>query len=111
MKTLFVLLVILCSSLGFGQVSGEIINDHRPIIKDIVYEVNGRKQGTLAFTISVNEKGDVISCKLDKENSTVYDTPASVAARNQITSGLKFKADSSYPKFHHGTVWITVLKR
>ena len=110
MKTVLLLLFTCCMLGAFGQVGGEIANDQRPIVKPIEFEVTSYKPGVIYFTISVDEKGNVISCNVDKTVTTVFSTPTTVKARNLITSGLKFEADSKYPQFHRGYVKITVTK-
>lgn len=109
MKTTLLFIGFFITLSTFSQTGGEVINDRRPIINDIDYEITGTKTGTLFFLISVNEEGRVISCNFDKNQSTIYSTPLMVKARNLITSGLKFEADSKYPEFHRGVVRITVV--
>jgi len=110
MKTILTALFLSIISITFSQVGGKIANDKRPITQPINFEVTGTKPGEIYFTISVNEAGDVISCKVIKSKTTVFSTPTTVKARNLITSKLKFEADSSYPQFHIGYVLITVIK-
>ncbi len=110
MKTLLFITILLLSSQIYGQVSGDVAVDKRPIVSNIKYKVNGSKAGTIVFLISVDEKGDVISCTIDKINTTIMSTPTTIKAGNLITSELKFEPNSIYPKFHKGIVSISVIK-
>ena len=110
MKYFLSLLFFLFSYLNFAQVFGEIANEKRPIVKNINYEISGSKPGVIFFIISVDEKGNVVSCKVDRVKTTVHSTPLSVKATNLIKSTLKFKSDSIYPQFQRGIVKITIKK-
>ena len=110
MKIILFFILLFTLSLSFSQVSGQIYDDKRPIIKPIEFKVKGTKPGLMVFDISVDEKGNVISCRLDKVKTKGYSTPNMVKARNLITSHLKFEANSVYPKFHLGQVQVVIYK-
>ncbi|PZE16716.1 hypothetical protein DNU06_10665 [Putridiphycobacter roseus] len=97
-------------SLSFGQLKGEIATDKRPLLQPFDFEIVGSKNAILVFNITVNEKGDVVTCELDKMATTGYSTPNMVKGKNKIKAELKFVADTMYPQFHRGTVTITVQK-
>lgn len=110
MKHVLLLFFVLASAISHSQLSGDLATSKRPILKDFACEITGNKTGLLVFDISVDEKGKVISVKLDKVASSFYSTPLIVKATNHIKTNLTFKADSQYPQFHTGTVTITVVK-
>ncbi|MFK8038110.1 MAG: hypothetical protein AB8B74_07465 [Crocinitomicaceae bacterium] len=110
MKQILVFILLLVVQFSFGQLSGDLAISKRPVVKDFYFEVEGHKPGRLTFTISVDESGKVVSCKLDKMASTGYSTPTMVKAINHIKANLQFKAGSEYPQFHTGVIAITILK-
>ena len=110
MRQFFTVLLILVAHFSFGQLSGDLANDKRPVLQDFYFQVDGYKPGTFVFNISVNEEGKVVSCILDKMATRGYSTPTMVKATNHIKANLIFKADSQHPQFHTGTVVITVVK-
>ncbi|MFK8044148.1 MAG: hypothetical protein AB8B72_01535 [Crocinitomicaceae bacterium] len=110
MKTIFALLLLFSTQLVFSQLTGDLTTDKRPVVKDFYFEIEGHKPGKLVFNITVNEKGSVVSCQLDKMASKGYSTPTMVKATNHIKGNLIFKAGSEYPQFHSGTVAITIVK-
>lgn len=108
MKTMFFLLLIAVSSNSFSQVYGEIFMDKRPIVKDIDYTLYYQKEGVLVFNIAVNTDGDVTSCELNSEKTTITSTPMKMKAKNRIMQELKFEKGNGYPTFHRGYVQIKI---
>ena len=108
MKQILTFSLLLVTQLLFGQLTGDLANDKRPVMKDFYFEIEGHKPAQLVFNISVEESGKVISCQINKMASKGYSTPAMVKAVNHIKANLLFKAGSEYPQFHTGEVTITV---
>lgn len=80
--------------------------EKRPIIKDIDYTITYSRVGVIVFDIAVNTNGDVTSCEINKEKTTVHSTPMMVKAKNRIIQELKFESGNQYPTFHRGFVQI-----
>jgi hypothetical protein len=110
MKKIFFFAFLVVSFLAQAQLSGDLANDKRAVVKDFYFEIEGHKAGELVFSITVDETGHVVACELDKTASSGYSTPTMVTAINHIKANLLFAAGSEYPQFHTGTVKITVVK-
>ncbi|MDX1350714.1 MAG: hypothetical protein R3279_10725 [Putridiphycobacter sp.] len=110
MKQLLLLSFLLFSFFVNAQLSGNLANDKRAVLRDFYFEIEGHKAGELVFSITVDETGHVVACQLDKAASSGYSTPTMVKAINHIKANLQFVAGSEYPQFHTGTVKITVVK-
>ncbi len=110
MKTILTALYCCFLSISFGQLKGAIADDKRPLVQAFDFEIIGSKNSVLVFNISVDEKGNVVSCELDKMATTGYSTPNMVKAKNKIKADLKFVSHTMYPQFHRGIVIITVKK-
>ncbi len=110
MKPILTALLLFMVQFAFGQLTGDLAKDKRPVVKDFYFEIEGHKPGQLVFNISVNEAGKVISCQLDKMASKGYSTPTMVKATDHIKANLIFKEGSEYPQFHRGVVTISVIK-
>ncbi|MEX1000664.1 MAG: hypothetical protein WDZ35_00965 [Crocinitomicaceae bacterium] len=106
-QALFLILFI-CFSAN-SQVYGDIFIDKRKITKDIDYTIPYSKTGKLVFDIAVDLDGNVTSCILNKEKSTITATPAMMKARNKIVQHLKFEFGLQFPKFHRGYVQINTV--
>lgn len=106
MKMLF-FFVLLSSSLAYGQLSGEIVDDKRVITSDIDYTITMPNEGKLVFDIAVDTKGNVTSCTFNRMESTINSARYKVEAKNRILTGLKFEYGNKYPQFHQGRVTIT----
>ena len=110
MKRLIVLLMLIGPAFAYGQVGGEIAIDQRKITTDINYAITGNQPGTLVFRIAVDMEGDVTSCMIVKNESTIVSTPLMVKAKNLILTSLKFERGYHFPEFHQGTVTIEVRR-
>ena len=80
--------------------------DKRPVVKDIDYTLYFSKEGVIVFDIAVDIDGNVTSCELNKEKTTIISTPMKMKAKNRIMQGLKFESGLQYPTFHRGYVQI-----
>ena len=109
MRKLLSIALLFVSVCTFSQVSGEINDDKRVIANDIDYTLTSPKAGYLVYTISVDTDGNVAHCELKKTESTIKSTPMMMKGKNKIVGSLKFEKGTRYPKFHQGTVTITVL--
>lgn len=106
MKTLFLFVILITGNFAKCQVYGEIFMDKRPIVKDIDYTFYYSREGTIVFNIAVNTDGDVTSCELNQEKTTIFSTPMKMKARNRVMQELKFEKGNQYPTFHRGFVQI-----
>ena len=111
MKKILLIVVLLLCQISFGQISGDIATDKRPVVKQIEYSFEANHTGQIVFDIIVDEQGDVTSCKLDKEKTNIVSTPTIMKAKNRIVMDLKFKASSMYPQFHRGEIVIKVYQK
>lgn len=84
--------------------------DKRAIVEDIDYEVYYSKPGKIVFDIVVNIDGEVTSCELNKEKSTITSTGAMMKGKNLIMNHLKFESGYTFPKFHRGFVQINTTQ-
>lgn len=111
MKKVLIIVVLFIGQISFGQIYGDIATDKRPVINQIDYGLAANYTGQIVFDIIVDEKGNVTSCKLDKEKTNIKSTPTIMKAKNRVLMELKFKASSMYPQFHKGEIVIKVYKK
>ena len=106
------LIIVFFSFLTFGayaQLSGNIVRDGRQLVKSDSYMMQGSHTGKLVFDISVNAEGDITAVKFVPSKSTISSTPARIKAQNYIAD-WKFEKGTTYPKFHQGTIAITMVR-
>ena len=107
MRILFILFLLI-GNISFGQVSGEIKNSDRQLRHDFNFTVFANANGQLVFEIIVDQRGNVTSCQLNKDKSTVNNTPSQIIAKNRILKEMKFQEGYMFPQWHRGEVLITV---
>lgn len=107
MKHILFLLLFTLSTIGFSQLSGDILTSGRKITEQIAYTLPMNVTGKLVFDIAVNTEGKVTSCILNKAESTIISTRYAYEAKNRILSELKFEAGNGFPTFHQGQITIT----
>lgn len=107
---LFILILIGLSNSVIAQVYGDLFMDKRKIAKEIDYTIIHSTPGKLVFDIVVDMDGDITSCVLDKNRSTVTSTTAMMKAKNKIMEGLTFERGYSFPKFHRGQIQMETIE-
>lgn len=107
---ILILVVFFIPLHSYTQLSGDLKSDSRKVINQIEYNMVGKHPGILAFDISVDVNGKVTSCTYNQSESTFRNTPAIIAAKNTILTGLVFESGHSFPKYHQGQVKITFKK-
>ncbi len=98
---------LLYGAISFGQVSGPIQLDGRAIRDSIDFTTDMEEGTTLIYTIAVNNKGEITSCKLNRTASTQRSARYQITSRNLIEQHLTFEPGTKHPQFHQGTVTIT----
>lgn len=109
MKKLTLLLLILLPLCTIAQLGGEIKEDGRKLITDKPFVLEDSHEGTIFFTISVNAEGEITSASVVEDKTTIRSTPAKIKARNYVTK-FKFAPGTWYPKYHQGTIRLTMTK-
>lgn len=111
MKTILFSFIILClSNNAFTQVYGELMMDKREVISKIEFTVDYSKPGRIVFDIAVDMDGNVTSCELNEDRSTVTATGAVMKGKSKIVQQLKFERGYHFPKFHYGQVQLNTVK-
>lgn len=110
MKKLVLLLLMSLPIYAFSQLGGDLKKDGREKVSDHSYVLEDTHNGTIIFEISVNAKGEVTSAKVKDEGTTIRSTPAKIKARNYVAQ-FKFAPGTWYPKYHQGTVQITMVRK
>lgn len=106
----FLLFASLCFyTLGFSQLSGDIVIDSRKVVQDISYTMETNSTGTLVYNISVDAKGNVTSCEWNRFESTLNSRRYSYEAKNRILMDLKFEKGNGFPTYHQGKIIITCV--
>lgn len=104
-------LVILFALLGgtaYGQlISGAIIDEGRQMTSDTKFIVEGKKNGTAKFELSVDREGKVTGTRMLE--STLKSTPAEFELKKYMHT-FTFAKGTYYPKFHHVVVKMTVFR-
>lgn len=107
MKKIVPLGLIMLSTFGFSQLSGDIVKDSRKVTTAISYQLPMTTVGKIVFDIAVNTEGKVTSCVYNKTESTIRSTRYIYEAKNRILMNLKFEAGNGFPTFHQGRIIIT----
>ena len=103
-----ILFFLLFSSTSFGQITGgAILDDGRKLVTEASFVQEGTVNGWAIYDLSVDMEGNVTSSKLVETN--LKRTSAKMQIRN-YASTLKFEKGTHYPKFHHVTIKITLVK-
>lgn len=110
MKKYTLLLLILFPLCSMAQLSGDIKKDGRELVSDQSFVLEDSHEGTIVFKISVNAKGEITSTEVVEDETTIKSTPAKIKARNYIAK-FKFAPGTWYPKYHQGTIRLTMTKR
>ncbi|MCC5922339.1 MAG: hypothetical protein JJT77_01025 [Crocinitomicaceae bacterium] len=100
---------LLCLSNVFGQIKGTIAEEGRALLTKTTFIIEGKENAKFTFDIAVERNGTVSGIKLNAANSTSNSTPLMMEAR-KVVSGLRFEEGTHFPKFHHGSVIITMVK-
>lgn len=100
---------LLFLSYSFGQIKGTIADEGRPLLTKTSFIIEGKENAKFTFDIAVERNGTVSGIKLNQANSTSNSTPLMMEARKAV-SNLRFEKGTHYPKFHHGSVVITMVK-
>ena len=100
---------LLFMSFSFGQIKGTIAEEGRALQTKTSFIIEGKENAKFTFNIAVERNGTVSGIKLDAANSTSNSTPLMMEAR-KVVSSLRFEEGTHYPKFHHGSVVITMVK-
>lgn len=103
---------ICCLFLTFGtfaQLTGDIVRDGRKLLIGDSFMIEGNHTGTLVFDIAVNNEGEITAVKFVQSKSTVSSTPARIKAQQYITD-WKFEKGTTFPKFHQGTITISMVR-
>lgn len=98
--------LLFLAHLSYAQIGGDIHADSRKIIQNIDYTIPSSKDGKMVFKIAVDMDGNVTSCVLEKNLSTISSTPYMVKYKNLILTSLKFERGYTFPEHHQGTVTI-----
>jgi hypothetical protein len=109
MKKILLALTLTLPLLGIGQVGGEIKKDGRALETDKPFVIEDSHEGTIFFKISVNAKGEITAIDVVDDKTTIRSTPAKIKARNYIAD-FKFAPGTWYPKYHQGTIRLTMIK-
>jgi hypothetical protein len=109
MNRILIALICLIALPAFAQVAGDIKNDNRKLLSEQSFTLQGTHEGVIVFKIAVNTEGEITSADVVSDESTIRSTPAKIKARNYIM-GFKFEKGTWYPKFHQGTIRLTMLK-
>ena len=108
MKRLLLALFLISTTVANAQlISGAIVEDGRQITGEPKYIVEGMKNGWAKYDLSVDIKGNVTSVKMVESN--LKSTPATTIIRNHVKK-FTFEPGTYFPKYHHVTVKITMIK-
>jgi hypothetical protein len=108
MKVFITLTYLLVSVFSFGQLlEGDLIDEGRKLISKQHFILEGTKDGWASYELAVNRKGEVTSARLVDTN--LKSTPSKMQIRDYVME-FAFEPGTYYPKFHHVTVKITLLK-
>src|SRR5690606_13334969 len=110
MKTTTILLLLFFTVSGFSQIYGDLFMDKRGVAKEIEYTVNHSQPGKLVFDIAVDIDGNVTSCELNEEKSTITFSGAVIQGKNKILQHLKFESGYQWPKFHRGYIQLNTVQ-
>lgn len=111
MKTILtaVVFTLLFSFSAFSQIKGDIVKDNREITNNPGFIIQGHLTGKMTIEFSVNAKGEISSSKVIDSESTIKSTPAKIKIMNHVAK-FEFEPGTWFPKFHQGTVIITMVK-
>ena len=110
MRKLILTLGLLFPVLVFSQIGGDIKKDGRKLITDQSFVLEDSHEGTIKFKISVDAEGNITSTSVIADETTIRSTPAKIKARNYIAK-FKFAPGTWYPKYHQGTIRLTMTKK
>ena len=105
---ILLIVFLLVGKVSLGQVLGDLQADDRQLSHDFNFTVYANATGELIFDIIVDQRGNVTSCQLNKEQSTVNNTPAMIISKNRILKEMKFVEGYIFPQWHRGQVKMTV---
>ena len=99
-------------ALSFQQVfsqliSGGVVDVNRRLLTSTDFTMKGTKEGVVVYDLAVDINGNISSETLVTSMTTIASTPVRMEVRNYLKT-LKFEPGTSYPKFHHVTVKITI---
>ncbi len=109
MKNLIIGCCVFFTFGAFAQLSGDIVRDGRQLVKSDSYMMQGSHTGKLVFDIAVNAEGEITAVKFVPSKSTITSTQARIKAQNYIAD-WKFEKGTAFPKFHQGTIAITMVR-
>lgn len=109
MKKLIIICFIFFVSGTFAQLSGDLLRDGRKLLVGDSFMMQGNHNGKLVFDIAVNSVGEITAVKFIPSKSTVSSTPARIKAQ-QYFADWKFEKGTAFPKFHQGTITITMVR-
>ena len=111
MKKVSVLFIALFFSItAYCQLSGEIAKDERKLTTNNGYVLQGQENGSIVFSIAVNDKGDITSAKVLGNETTIKNVQEQIDARHYVMTSFKFEPGTWFPKFHQGIISITIVK-
>ena len=107
MKKGILILILLGSSVSFGQVlGGPIVEDGRKMITESNFTIESYKHGTIDCELAVNIEGNVESVRILK--SDVKSTPLEMKVKNHLKK-YKFQPGTYYPKYHHIRIRMNIV--
>lgn len=109
MKKLIVISFLFFASATVAQLSGDIVRDGRQLLVGDSYLMPGSNNGKLVFDIAVNSEGVITAVKFIPSKSTISSTPARIKAQQYIAN-WKFEKGTAFPKFHQGTITLTMVR-
>jgi hypothetical protein len=111
MKSLFFIAVLINVNHLFSQViSGDIYQVNRRLLTESTFKIESDMEGEIIYDISVDIFGKVKSAIVVPSLTTIKSTPLKMDAKNFVST-LKFEPGNGYPKFHHGFVKVTFVKK
>lgn len=90
-------------------IEGDIVTVNRKLLTKTDFQIKGSKAGEVVLDIAVDIYGNVTSANVIHHMTTINSSPIKMEAKNLVHT-FKFEPGTTYPKFHHAKVKITVVE-
>lgn len=94
---------------SLAQMTGDLPNSGRKMLSSYSFESTGTKEGVVTLDVVVNIDGNVTSTAILPAGTTIVSTPTVLKIENEVRQ-LKFEKGYQYPKYHHASFTIHVVK-
>lgn len=105
--SLIFIIAFMAGSAQAQLIEGDLVTSGRKIKGEPKYLIEGMKDGWAKYDLSVDINGVVTGVQL--VDSDLKSTPATTLIRNHVKQ-FTFEPGTHYPKYHHVTVKITMMK-